>query len=53
MEPKQVRVFLGLIGYYRKFIKGFAKTAKSLTLLSRQQVKFDWTLEHHTVPFST
>ena len=48
MTPKQVRAFLGLVGYYRKFIKGFAKIAKPLTLLTRQQVKFDWTLEHHT-----
>ena len=46
--PKQVRAFLGLVGYYRRFIKGFAKIAKPLTLLTRQQVKFDWTLEHHT-----
>ena len=45
--PKQVRASLGLGGYYRKFIKGFAKIAKPLTLLTRQQVKFDWTLEHH------
>ena len=45
--PKQVRVFLGLAGYYRKFIKGLAKIAKPLTLLTRQQVKFDWTPEHH------
>ena len=45
--PKQFRAFLGLVGYYRKFIKGFAKIAKPLTLLTRQQVKFDWTLEHH------
>ena len=44
--PKQVRAFLGLVGYYRKFIRGFAKIAKPLTLLTRQQVKFDWTLEH-------
>ena len=43
--PKQVRAFLGLVGYYRKFIKGFAKIAKPLTLLTTQ-VKFDWTLEH-------
>ena len=48
MTPKQVRAFLGLVGYYRKFIKGFAKIAKPLTLLTRWQVKFDWTLEHHT-----
>ena len=46
--PKHVRAFLGLVGYYRKFIKGFAKIAKPLTLFTRQQVKFDWTLEHHT-----
>ena len=43
---KQVRAFLGLVGYYRKFIKGFAKIAKQLTLLTRQQVKFNWTPEH-------
>ena len=46
--PKQVRAFLGLVQYYRKFIKGFAKIAKPLTLLTRQQAKFDWTPEHHT-----
>ena len=47
MTPKQVRAFLGLVGYYRKFIKIFAKIAKPLTLLTRRQVKFDWTPEHH------
>ena len=46
--PKQDRAFLGLVRYYRKFIKGFAKIAKPLTLLTRQQVKFEWTPEHHT-----
>ena len=45
--PKQVRAFLGLVTYYRKFIKGFAKIAKPLTF-TRQQVKFEWTPEHHT-----
>ena len=45
--PKQVQAFLQLVGYYRKFIKGFAKIAKPLTLLTRQQVKFDWTPPHH------
>ena len=46
--PKQVQAFLGLVGYYRKFIKGFAKIAKPLTLITRQQVKFEWTPVHHT-----
>ena len=44
--PKQVRAFLSLAGYYRKFIRGFTKIAKPLTLLTRQQVKFEWTPEH-------
>ena len=44
--PKQVCAFLGLVGYYRQFIKNFAKTAKPLTLLTRQQIKFEWTPEH-------
>ena len=48
MTPKQARAFLGLVGYYRKFIKGFAKIVKPLTLLTKQQVKFEWTPEHHT-----
>ena len=45
--PKQVQVFLGLVGYYRKFIKGFAKITKPLTMLTQQQVKFEWTPMHH------
>ena len=48
--PKQFRAFLGLVVYYRKLIKGFARIAKPLTLLTRQQVKFDSKLEHHA-PF--
>ena len=47
-SPKQVRAFLGLVRCYRKFIKGFTKIAKSLTLLTRQLVKFEWTPVHHT-----
>ena len=47
-SPKEVRAFLGLVGYYRKFIKNFAKKAKPLTLLTRQQVKFEWTPDHQT-----
>ena len=36
-----------IVRYYRKFIKGFAKIAKPLTLFTRQQVKFEWTSVHH------
>ena len=46
--PKQVQAFLGLVGYYRKFIKGFVKIAKPLMMLTHQQVKFDWTSAHYT-----
>ena len=46
--PRQVRAFLGLVGFYQKIIKNFTKIAKPLTLLTRQQVKFDWTPTHHT-----
>ena len=46
--PTQVGAFLGLVGYYRKFIKGFTKMAKPLTMLRQQQVKFEWTSVHHT-----
>ena len=45
--PKQVRAFLGLVGYYIKFIKNFAKIARPLTLLTCHQVKFDWTPACH------
>ena len=44
---KQVQAFISLVGYYRKFIKGFTKITKPLTLLTRQQVKFDCTPSHH------
>ncbi|GKA02860.1 reverse transcriptase domain-containing protein [Tanacetum coccineum] len=32
----------GLAGYYRRFIKGFLKIAKSITKLTQKGVKFDW-----------
>ena len=36
-----------MVRYDRKFIKDFAKIAKLLAFLTRQQVKFDWTPLHH------
>ena len=50
--PKQVCAFLGLMGYYRKFIRTFAKTAKPLKILTHQQTKFEWTSTHHNAFFN-
>ncbi|GKB87133.1 putative reverse transcriptase domain-containing protein [Tanacetum coccineum] len=40
--PTEIRQFLGLAGYYRMFIKGFSKIAKSMTKLTQKGIKFDW-----------
>ncbi|GJX28176.1 putative reverse transcriptase domain-containing protein, partial [Tanacetum coccineum] len=40
--PSDVRSFLGLVGYYRRFIKNFSKIAKSLTILTQKIKTFDW-----------
>nr|GEY64907.1 hypothetical protein [Tanacetum cinerariifolium] len=40
--PTKIRQFLGLAGYYRRFIEGFLKISKSMTKLTQQGVKFDW-----------
>ena len=45
--PKQACMFLGLVRYYRKFIRKFAEIAKPLTLLTCQQAKFKWTPTHY------
>nr|GEV36063.1 putative reverse transcriptase domain-containing protein [Tanacetum cinerariifolium] len=38
----EIRQFLRLSGYYRRFIEGFSKIAKSMTKLTHKNVKFDW-----------
>src|SRR4051812_26347426 len=38
-----IRSFLGLAGYYRRFVQDFAKLASPLTRLTRKDVKFVWT----------
>nr|GEW97887.1 putative reverse transcriptase domain-containing protein [Tanacetum cinerariifolium] len=40
--PTEIRQFLGLVGYYRRFIEGFLKIAKSMTKLTQKKVMFDW-----------
>nr|GEU84109.1 hypothetical protein [Tanacetum cinerariifolium] len=40
--PTEIRQFLGLAGYYRRFIEGFSKIAKPMTKLIQKGIKFDW-----------
>ncbi|KAI3797110.1 hypothetical protein L1987_39802 [Smallanthus sonchifolius] len=40
--PTEVRSFLGLAGYYRRFIQDFSKIASPLTKLTRKEVKYEW-----------
>nr|GEU37230.1 putative reverse transcriptase domain-containing protein [Tanacetum cinerariifolium] len=40
--PSEVRSFLGLVGYYRRFIENFSEIANSLTILTQKCKTFDW-----------
>nr|GFD43795.1 putative reverse transcriptase domain-containing protein [Tanacetum cinerariifolium] len=41
----EVRSFLGLAGYYRRFVEGFSRLALPLTKLMRKGEKFVWNEE--------
>ena len=38
----EIRSFLGLVGYYRRFIEDFSMIVAPMTRLTRKEVKFDW-----------
>ncbi|GJW15373.1 putative reverse transcriptase domain-containing protein [Tanacetum coccineum] len=40
--PTEVRQFLGLAGYYQRFIEGFSLIAKPLTKLTQKNKKYEW-----------
>ncbi|GJY01113.1 putative reverse transcriptase domain-containing protein [Tanacetum coccineum] len=44
-SPTEVRSFLGLAGYYRRFIANFSSIAKPLTLLTQKNKKYEWGAE--------
>ncbi|GJW79211.1 putative reverse transcriptase domain-containing protein [Tanacetum coccineum] len=39
--PMKISQFLGLVGYYRRFVEGFSKITKSMTKLTQKGVKFN------------
>ncbi|GKF38680.1 hypothetical protein Tco_0118741 [Tanacetum coccineum] len=50
--PFEVCSFLGLAGYYCRFIENFSKIDKSLTILTQKCKTFDWG-EEHELAFQT
>nr|GEU98777.1 hypothetical protein [Tanacetum cinerariifolium] len=40
--PTEIHQFLGLAGYYRRFIEGFSKITRPMTKLTQKSVKFNW-----------
>ncbi|WMV54653.1 hypothetical protein MTR67_048038 [Solanum verrucosum] len=42
ISPTDIRSFLGLAGYYRRFVEGFSSISSPLTKLNQKTVKFQW-----------
>jgi hypothetical protein len=41
----EVRIFMGLVGYYQRFVEGFSKIVKPITTLQCKGVRYEWTEE--------
>ena len=39
-SAKDIRIFLGLVGYYRRFVEGFSSITSPLTRVTQKMVKF-------------
>jgi hypothetical protein len=42
-DARGIKSFIGMVGYYRRFIEGFSKIAKPMTALLGNKVEFKWT----------
>ncbi|GKD05930.1 putative reverse transcriptase domain-containing protein [Tanacetum coccineum] len=51
--PTEVRQFLGLAWYYRRFIEGFSLISKLLTKLNQKNKKYEWGKEEEEEAFQT
>ncbi|GJU06741.1 putative reverse transcriptase domain-containing protein [Tanacetum coccineum] len=49
--PMEVRQFLGLAGYYRRFIEGFSLISKPVTKLTQKNKKYEWGKEEEEEAF--
>ncbi|GJV80007.1 putative reverse transcriptase domain-containing protein [Tanacetum coccineum] len=51
--PTEIRQFLGLADYYRRFIEGFSKIARPMMKLTQKSMKFDWGEKVHEKSYTT
>ena len=47
-DVKGIRSFLGLTGYYRRFIPKYAHQSQPLTMLTRKDTKWQWGTEQES-----
>ena len=45
MNVTEIQSFLGLAGYYHRFVEGFSKIVVPLTRLTQKEVRFEWSDE--------